>query len=262
MFNTNNPYNNVDIKAYYRNFYYQNKLLVYLMIASLVMQVIAKSGFFDIVYYIYLIYFGGFILKQYLGEQKVLTTYIISGALGFIFVPLFFNNLSGMLFYGLGAFAASASLALLVAAATYVPNMEVQLMLFGRVKIKWIALVLIGMDLMSIFSHAGHLRITHLGGIAYGFFSILMIKQGGINFDNPFKGMFARKGPYYKKSNQSYNTNSSTSTKRAESDEEYNTRKNNEQAEIDRILEKIKKKGYAHLTAEEKQKLFDKGNNG
>ena len=261
MFNTNNPYNNVDIKAYYRNFYYQNKLLVYLMVASLVLQLIAGSSFFDIIYYVYLIYFGGFILKQYLGEQKVLTTYIISGALGFVFVPLLFDNISGILLYGLGAFAASASLGLLVAAATYVPNMEVQLMLFGRVKIKWIALVLIGLDLMSIFSPTGHLRITHLGGIAYGFFSIMMTKQGGINFDNPFKGMFAKKGPYYKKNNQNYYSNS-TSSKRAESDEEYNNRKNNEQEEIDRILDKIKKKGYAHLSAEEKQKLFDKGNNG
>ncbi len=262
MFNTNNPYSNVDIKAYYRNFYYQNKLLVYLMIASLVLQLIARSSFFDIIYYIYLIYFGGFILKQYLGEQKVLTTYIVSGLIGFAIVPIFFSNISSMLLFGLGAFAASASLGLLVAAATYVPNMEVQLMLFGRVKIKWIAIVLIGMDLMSIFSPVGHLRITHLGGIAYGFFSVLMMKQGGLKFDNPFKGMFARKGPYYKKSNQNNYSNSTSTNKRAESDEEYNTRKNNEQVEIDRILEKIKKKGYAHLSAEEKQKLFDKGNNG
>jgi len=118
------------------------------------------------------------------------------------------------------------------------------------------------MDLLSIFSPAGHLRITHLGGMAYGFFSIMMIKQGGLNFNNPFKNMFARKGPYYKKSQQNTYTSTSTSSKKAESDEEYNTRKINEQAEIDHILDKVKKKGYAHLTAEEKQKLFDKGNNG
>jgi len=261
MFNTNNPYQNTDIKAYYRNFYFQNKLLVYLMAASLIVQLIAGSGFFDIVYYIYLIYFGGYVLKQYLGEQRVLLTYIISGVLGLLAIPLLFGEIEGILNLSLGAFAASASLGLLAAAATYVPNMEVQLMLFGRVKIKWIALVLIGMDLMSIFSPIGQYRIAHLGGIAYGFISIIMLKQGGgFQFENPFASMFKRKGPYYKKSQNT--ANSSDSTKRAESDEDYNARKNNEQEEIDRILDKVKQKGYAHLSAEEKQKLFDKGNNG
>jgi membrane associated rhomboid family serine protease len=259
MFNTNNPYQNTDVKAYYRNFYYQNKLLVYLMIASLIIQLIARSSFFDIIYYIYLIYFGGFILKQYLGEQRVLMTYIISGILGLISIPIFFGNNSGMLFLGFSAFAASASLGLLTAAATYVPNMEVQLMLFGRVKIKWIALVLVGMDIMSMLSPMGWIRAAHLGGIIYGFASIISMKQGGFQFSNPFENLFKRKGPYYKKNH--YNSNT-TSYKRAESDEDYNTRKNNEQAEIDNILEKIKKKGYETLSAEEKQKLFDKGNNG
>jgi len=260
MFNTNNPYQNTDIKAYYRNFYFQNKLLVFLMVASLIIQVIAGSRFFDIIYYLYLIYFGGFILKQYLGEQRVLMTYIISGVLGFISIPILFGNNSGLLFLGFNAFAASASLGLLTAAATYVPNMEVQLLLFGRVKIKWIAIVLIVMDIMSMFSPMGHIRAAHLGGIIYGFASIMTMSQTGFQFQNPFKNLFKRKGPYYKKDNSSTSyTYNSTQT---ETDAEYNARKNAEQAEIDTILEKIKKKGYETLTAEEKQKLFDKGNNG
>jgi len=259
MFNTNNPYQNTDIKAYYRNFYFQNKLLVFLMVASLIIQIIAGSRFFDIIYYIYLIYFGGFILKQYLGEQRVLLTYIISGVIGLISIPILFEDSSNLFILGLSAFAASASLGLLSAAATYTPNMEVQLMLFGRVKIKWIALGLIGMDLMSMFSPMGHYRVAHLGGIIYGFVSIMSMKQSGFQFSNPFENLFKRKGPYYKKTQSNSNT---TSSKRAESDEDYNARKNVEQVEIDKILEKIKKKGYETLTAEEKQKLFDKGNNG
>ena len=40
----------------------------------------------------------------------------------------------------------------------------------------------------------------------------------------------------------------------------YNQTKKQQSDEIDRILEKIKKSGYAGLTAEEKRKLFEASN--
>ena len=45
--------------------------------------------------------------------------------------------------------------------------------------------------------------------------------------------------------------------KRNETDMEYNERKNNEQADIDTILDKLKTSGYNGLSSEEKRKLFD-----
>ena len=44
-------------------------------------------------------------------------------------------------------------------------------------------------------------------------------------------------------------------------DMEYNRRKKQNQDEIDHILEKIKKHGYASLTEEEKTKLFNASHN-
>lgn len=44
-----------------------------------------------------------------------------------------------------------------------------------------------------------------------------------------------------------------------ETDWEYNARQKANQAEIDRILDKIRKSGYESLTAEEKHRLFDLG---
>ena len=38
---------------------------------------------------------------------------------------------------------------------------------------------------------------------------------------------------------------------------DYNARRKQEEAEIDAILEKIRRSGYASLTAEEKKKLFE-----
>lgn len=256
-----NPFNNInqgrDLKAYYRNFYYQNKLLVYIMAASLVLLMISKAGFFDIFYFVYLIYFGGFIIKQYQGEQKTLITFLISGSAGLLLFALIAPQAIISLFT-IQAFIASASLGMLAAAAAYVPNMEIMLVFFGRVKIKWMALILIGIDLLHIFNGGSVLTLSHLGGIIYGALSMYLLRTGGIKFNNPFKGLFKTKGPYYKKTKNTTNTYS----KKPETDEDYLDRKNKEQAEIDIILDKVKKSGYESLSASDKQKLFNKSKNG
>ena len=54
--------------------------------------------------------------------------------------------------------------------------------------------------------------------------------------------------------------NSSNSTHTHNADWDYNTRKKREEEEIDRILDKIRKNGYASLTQEEKKRLFDHSN--
>ena len=40
-------------------------------------------------------------------------------------------------------------------------------------------------------------------------------------------------------------------------DYEYNARKKEQDEEVDRILDKLKKSGYGSLTTEEKKRLFD-----
>ena len=45
-----------------------------------------------------------------------------------------------------------------------------------------------------------------------------------------------------------------------ETDWEYNARKQREQEEIDKILDKIRKSGYDSLTKDEKLRLFEQGN--
>lgn len=253
----NNPNQGRNLKAYYRNFYYQNKLLVYLMAVSLVLLMISKTGFFDIFYFVYLIYFGGFVIKQYLGEQKVLMNFIFSGLSGFVIFALSAPEELISLFT-IQAFIASASLGMLAAAATYAPNMVVQLVLIGKVKLKWIALILIGIDLLHIFNGGNILNLSHLGGVAYGALSMYLLKYGSFKLDNPIKNIFKKKGPYYKKSTNTSNAYS----KKTETDEDYNARKNKEQAEIDIILDKVKKNGYESLSSKDKQKLFDRSKNG
>lgn len=253
MFNNNTPYNRPDLKTYYKNFYNQNKLSVYLMVASLIALIIGKESILGIFYYIYLIYFGGFIIKQIHGEQKVLTTYLYSGIAGIIILAIAFTKIL-ISPIALTAFVGSASLGLLTAAATSAPNMEIMLVLFGRTKIKWIAIILIAIQFISSLNPDGLNNLCNLGGIAFGFLSIRIAQYGKINIRNPFSSFFKKRGPYYDPTKKYHQT-------RRENDDEYRKRKAIEQKEIDAILEKIKLKGYESLTAEEKSKLFDKSQN-
>jgi hypothetical protein len=50
------------------------------------------------------------------------------------------------------------------------------------------------------------------------------------------------------------------SYKRGETEHEYNARKRENQKQIDSILEKVKKDGYASLSRAEKDILFDSSN--
>jgi len=254
MFNTNNPMQGGNLKEYYKNFYYQNKLIVVLMAISLVAQLVAGDDFLHVIYNVYLIYFGGFILKQHLGEQKVLSTFILSATVGYGVFAINYNELI-MTPISISAFMGAGSIGLLVAAATYVPNMEIQLVLIGKVKMKWVAIVLIALDIFSMFSQGQIARISNIGGAGFAYMSIMMMKQAsGTSFKNPFSGMFNKKPKFTSTVNDSY---SKTQTSK-EDDADYNNRKKVEQDEIDIILEKVRQKGYEGLSKEEKQKLFNR----
>jgi hypothetical protein len=154
----------------------------------------------------------------------------------------------------------SAALALFVAAATYVPNMEVVLVFLGKVKLKYIALIFVALDLLSHNPTDAKSKIGHIAAVIFGFLLIYLGRNKNFTQTPDFIKWFMRpRGPYYKKEKAQ---KKKKTTKRSESDEDYNARKNREQAEIDAILDKIKQKGYESLSTSEKQKLFDKSNNG
>lgn len=69
-------------------------------------------------------------------------------------------------------------MAILFAIATYVPNYIIVLFIFGRVKLKYLALIIVLVDILSIpLGNAGG-HIAHLGGAFWGFLYIILLKQG------------------------------------------------------------------------------------
>ncbi|EFB92547.1 rhomboid family intramembrane serine protease [Prevotella bivia] len=144
------------------------------------------------------------------------------------------------------------------------------------IKAKWIIVGSVAMELFSAFgtSNDGVAHLAHLGGMLFGFILIKYWKKhpyGGYNnfgmnsgsdfFDKMKHNWEQRKGRTSQHNNtgftNNWNFNQPQDAQPKETDWDYNARKKQEQEEIDRILDKVRKNGYDSLTPAEKQRLFD-----
>ena len=219
------------------------------------------EGFFHLFFNMIMLYVGGTIFQEYLSKNKLFWTYIIGGLSGAVFFIIAFNlfpvfEASKGVALALGASA--SVLAILIAVATYVPDYSIHLFLFGKVKLKWIALVMILLDVLSIQSGNAGGHIAHLGGAFWGFIYAYTLKNG----NDLYKYFYAFKMPKFnwgKDKNVKFSTSRPKNGK-AMDDEEYNKRRVASQQEIDRILDKISSSGYSSLTKNEKELLFKSSN--
>ncbi|MGL5016240.1 MAG: rhomboid family intramembrane serine protease [Bacteroidales bacterium] len=204
------------------------------------------------------LYWFGSIFTTYFSERTLGGLYILGGLLGAILFivaynvfPLFAPFASGSTLLG----ASASVLAIVAATAIRVPNMRVHLIFIGSIKLKWIAIGILLIDLFSVTSTNAGGHWAHLGGALAGYIFSLYWKSGrditsGLNrFVDKFVNLFSARKP---KMNVKYNNST-----RQESDIQYRQRIANRSAEIDKILDKVKDSGYSSLTAEEKKKLFD-----
>tara|TARA_R110000782_G_scaffold80846_4_gene159866 strand:+ start:76447 stop:77340 length:894 start_codon:yes stop_codon:yes gene_type:complete len=224
---------------------------------SIITYMFLHEGFLHIAFNMLILYFGGQIFLQFLDAKKLIGTYIlggISGGLLFILTfnifPVFNEIVSGALALG----ASASVMAVLIAIAAYVPNYSIRLMLLGNVKLKYIALFYVIMDIISIPQGNAGGHIAHLGGAFFGFYFIYRLRNGkditvGVNrLLNYIAHLFSSK----RKMKVVYKNPGKT-----KSDVAYNAQKATNQQKIDAILDKISKSGYDSLSKEEKAILFD-----
>lgn len=224
---------------------------------TIITYMFLHEGFLHIAFNMLILYFGGQIFLQFLDAKKLIGTYIlggISGGLLFILTfnifPVFNEIVSGALALG----ASASVMAVLIAIAAYVPNYTVRLMLLGNVKLKYIALFYVIMDIISIPQGNAGGHIAHLGGAFFGLYFIYRLRNGkditvGINrLLNYIMYLFSSK----RKMKVVYKNPGKT-----KSDVAYNAQKAANQQKIDAILDKISKSGYDSLSKEEKAILFD-----
>lgn len=136
------------------------------------------------------------------------------------------------------------------------------------IKGKWFVLIYAAVELFSALGTSGDgvAHIAHLGGMAVGY-AIIRYWKYQYNSRSGFNGwdgyeirtrtsIIDRIRDFFAKMSadrqDKYNKDEKGSGSFDEKEHERN------QAEVDRILEKIKRSGYDSLTAEEKRKLFDR----
>jgi len=195
-----------------------------------------------------------FTQKQLLGLY--ITSAIFSGLiylLGYNYLPMLANVSTTMVG------ASGAIMAILIATTTYQPFMDVQLVLFGKVKLWQIAVLLLFLDLIQLPMNNTGGHIAHLNGAFFGYIYIKLLQNGTdlskmvsstIDF---FASLFGRK------SSTPFKKVHVNPKKPAVKKENRIVVKDKTQQQLDDILDKISKSGYDSLTAEEKEFLFKAG---
>ncbi len=211
--------------------------------------------FMHILFNLLWLYWFGVIFVQYLSQRQFTATYILGGIAGGLLYIFAYNVFPVFELVKINALAMGASasvLAIVVAISFYVPNYTINLLLLGPIRIKYIAIITVVMDLLMINAGNAGGHIAHLGGALWGFAYIKMLPY----FD-PAKIFGILSAESIRKYRASKKTTFKVHHGRAPvSDEEYNLRKKEKQQRIDKILDKISQSGYNSLTKEEKELLF------
>jgi membrane associated rhomboid family serine protease len=209
---------------------------------------------------LWLYFFGGMFLRWFKSEQ-VWFLYILGGLAGALFFGIFYNVLPA--FHGIPVrlMGASASiLALGIAVAIYRPEEPVPLFLFGTIQLKWLAIIMVLMDLLSLNGDNAGGNLAHLGGALAGLIFGLGLRRNAdiLLWIRPLINWglrLFRPGP---KMRVTYKRpKSEQANKSSDVDQEYRDNKKANAERLDQILDKIKKSGYDSLNAEEKRFLFE-----
>lgn len=225
---------------------------------TLITYFFTHTGFFHILFNMLFLYWFGKLVVEYLGARRFTAIYVLGGIAGGLIYLTLYNLIPRLSTFApvselIGA--SGAVYAVVVAAATLMPNYTFYLFLLGPVRIKYIALVGIILSYIQISGNPGG-NFAHLAGALIGYLFIRQLQKGSdigkpvyatLNF---ITGLFSKRSKikvtYRKEEGGGYNN----TAKRGKTDI-------NPQSELDAILDKISARGYESLTKEEKQKLFN-----
>lgn len=211
------------------------------------------GSFMHILWNMVLLYFVSRMYLNLFSEQQFLKNYLLGvlvGGLVFLIGYNLFPVFNGM--YPPLVGASAGVMAILIFVATYTPNQEVRL-LFINVKLQYIGIALVVVDILQIPNGNAGGRLAHLGGAFIGFLYANQLQKGndiGSGLDRLWvfvSSLFVANKP----KNMHTVHRSETVSK--------NKTKNGQQQKIDAILDKISTSGYESLTQEEKDFLFRAG---
>jgi membrane associated rhomboid family serine protease len=206
-----------------------------------------------------MLYFGGRIFTDFLGNQRIVALYFGGGIAGALLYMLLYNTIPMFADAGMNANligSSAAVLAIFFAIASYLPNYEVSLILIGPVRLKYIALFLFILDLLSIDKSNPGGHIAHIGGALFGIAYASGLRKG-YDFTSSFNKMINKLGNLFSQSSKNKDSNMKVAYKQAETQKAKAAKvAKNKQEIIDAILDKISKSGYDSLTKEEQETIF------
>lgn len=226
---------------------------------SLLTYMFMHGGLLHILFNMLWLYWFGAIFLNMFSSKHLRGLYVLGGICGGALYMLAYNVFPYFRPYIENSFmvGASASVLAIVAAAAYrEPNYPIRLLLLGTLRLKYLALIVIGMDLLLITSENAGGHIAHLGGALAGVWFAAGLNKGRdvtawINRAADGIASLFRRKPRKPKMKVHYGNGS------RQQDYDYNARKKAQSDEIDRILDKLRKTGYEGLSDEEKKSLFD-----
>ena len=169
------------------------------------------------------LYWFGRLYEQFTSGRRVVMLYLaggLGGALFFIVASLLWPFRMAGLLEG----ASAAVMAIVAAMACTAPNLKLNMLFLGQVKIVWVALITLAIFALGLTGSGAASHVAHLGGVAVGVVWALVMRL--------------RRRHYNKVSVRTI-------------------RDLDARAELDHLLDKVRRSGYTSLTAMERRRLMD-----
>ena len=213
---------------------------------SIITYFFLHMNFMHILWNMLFLYWFGKIIHDNIGNNTVISLYIIGGIIGglsymalFNIIPYYDNRVSESLMLG----ASAGVFSVVIGSATLLPNYTFYLLFLGPVRIKYIALFYLLLSFFDVTGSNAGGEIAHLGGALMGYLYIRQL-QNGVNMGKGVIDIL-----------NIFNKNKKEVISKEEKVKEM--KKDISQDEIDKILDKISDSGYASLSKNEKEKLFN-----
>lgn len=223
---------------------------------SLITYFFLHDGFMHILFNMLWLYWMGGLFQEYVGSRKMLTAFVAGGLGGAILYILAYNTIPVLSAFKEVSFCVGASagvMGIIVGAATLIPDYSIRLFLIGDVKLKWLALAYLALDVIGISNGNAGGHIAHLGGALAGFTYVKGMRSD-FQFWKPLEWLLALifgwnpKKPKLRGIKGEVPYGAAPKTFKTGGEEKLNI-----------ILDKISAKGYDSLTKEEKDFLFEWG---
>ena len=231
---------------------------------SIITYMFMHHDFIHLIFNLLTLYWFGKMFIGYFSQKQLVGLYFLGGIGGALFYMLAYNfvpSLSSHLFLSYLIGASASVMSIIFALVRYIPDEEVHLALIGPVKLKYLGIAMLVLDVIGTTSINAGGSIAHIGGAVTGYFFAQLIINSGKDITEPINRVIGWVNDLFKQNKKpKFTVHRNTSKTDEEWNMENKNRKRENNEEIDRILEKIKKSGYANLSDEEKKRLFDLSN--